>query len=145
MKTKFKQFLNENNQEFYTLYHGTHSGNLDFIKNNKTKLFLTTDEEVATYYAAKGGEDYFMDKEVEFEDEHGVTPDEYYDTQENGESVMFKALYPENEHPVVFKIEIPKELIYDIKEFYGYSGKEFLVKPEYIKDIIDIDWNDLEY
>ena len=55
--TTIREYLNEQQQEvgnYYTLYHGTSSGKLDFIKLKPNKLFLTTDEDVATYYAAKG-------------------------------------------------------------------------------------------
>jgi hypothetical protein len=129
----------------YTLYHGTSSNNLDKIKSKPTKIFLTTDEDVATYYAAKGGELYFLKKEQEFEKQYDQTPDEYFDTEENGEVSMFKALYPKNASPIVIKFEIPKDLISNINDFIGYKGKEFIVNPKYITEIINIDWDDLEY
>lgn len=143
-----KNFIKEiSNKESntYTLYHGTSSGNVNRIKSSATKLFLTTDEDVAYYYASKGGEDYFLDREIQFEKEHGIAPDEYFETDEYGELNMFKELYPENEHPVVLKIEIPKNKINNINEFMGYKGGEFLVEPEYISDVIDVDWDELDY
>ena len=138
-------FILLENTDTFTLYHGTSSGRLDGIKSKPNKLFLTTDEDVATYYAAKGGEDYFMNKEIEFEEQYGETPDEYFNTQEYGELPMFKALYPKNETPIIIKIEIPKKLIKNINDFIGYKGGELIVKPKYISDIISVDWNDLEF
>lgn len=141
----YGQYINENIDDFYTLYHGTSSGRLNDIKTKPTKLFLTTNEDVATYYAAKGGEDYFMTKEIEFEKQHGVTPDEYFDTQENGELPMFKALYPKNESPIVLKLKIPKNIIKNINDFIGYKGGELLIEPNYISEIINVDWDSLDY
>ena len=129
----------------YTLYHGTSSNNLNDIKSKETKLFLTTDEDAATYYAAKGGELYFLKKEQEFELKYNQTPDEYFDTEENGEIPMFKALYPKNASPIVIKFEIPKELVSNINDFIGYKGNELTVEPKYITEIINIDWDDLDY
>ena len=141
----FKQFVNENVDNYYTLYHGTSSGRLNLIKSKPTKLFLTDSEDVATYYAAKGGEDYFMTKEIEFEKQYGETPDEYFNTSENGELPMFKALYPKNETPIVIKFNIPKNIIKNINDFIGYKGGELLVEPNYISEIINIDFDDLDY
>jgi len=135
----------EGNTDTYTLYHGTSSGRLDGIKSKPNKLFLTTDEDVATYYASKGGEDYFMNKEIEFEEQYGETPDEYFNTEEYGELDMFKALYPKNETPIVIQLKIPKKLIRDIDNFIGYKGGKLLIKPNYISKVIDIDWNELDY
>lgn len=135
----------EEHENTYTLYHGTSSNNLDNIKQNPIKLFLTTDEDVATYYAAKGGELYFLNKEEEFEQQYNQTPDEYFDTEENGEVPMFKALYPKNASPIVIKFEIPKELISNINDFIGYKGKELTIDPKFITEIVNIDWDDLEY
>lgn len=129
----------------YTLYHGTSSGRLESIKSKPSKLFLTTDEDAATYYASKGGEDYFMEKEIEFENQYGETPDEYFDTQENGELPMFKALYPKNETPIVIKFRIPKNIIKNIDDFIGYKGGELLIDPIYISEVISVDWDDLDY
>lgn len=143
IKTFEEKISTENNA--YTLYHGTSSNNLNDIKSKETKLFLTTDEDVATYYAAKGGELYFLNKEEEFEQQYNQTPDEYFDTDENGEVPMFKALYPKNASPIVIKFEIPKELISNINDFVGYNGKEFTVNPKFITEIINIDWDDLDY
>jgi hypothetical protein len=134
----------ESSEKFYTLYHGTSSDRVKLITTN-VKLFLTSDEDVAYYYAAKGGEYYFMKKEEEFEEEYGLTPDEYYDTDENGELGMFKDLYPKNSTPVVIKFNIPKHLINDIDDFVGYNGGDLLVNNNYIDEIIDVDWNDLDY
>ena len=141
---QYKLLLKES-EDTYTLYHGTSSGRLDAIKSKPNNLFLTTDEEVATYYAAKGGEDYFMNKEIEFENKYGETPDEYFNTEENGELKMFKSLFPKGETPIVIKLKIPKDLIQNINNFYGYKGGELWVEPEYISDVIHIDWNDLDY
>ncbi len=58
---------------------------------------------------------------------------------------MFKALYPKNASPIVIKFEIPKELISNINDFIGYKGKNFIVDPKYITEIINIDWDDLDY
>jgi len=129
----------------YRLFHGTSSDKLNEIKTKPTKLFLTVDEDAATYYAAKGGEYYFMRKEREFEEKYGTTPDEYFDTEENGELGMFKNLYPPNATPIVIVFEIPKNNINNIDNFIGYSGGELEVRPEYIKDIIHINWDDLDY
>lgn len=146
MKVKnFNQYLNENNTETFLLYHGTSSGNLDSIKSKPTNLFVTTDKDVAFYYAAKGGEKYFMDKEFEFENEYGVTPDEYFDTEENGEIPMFKSLYPKNESPVVIEFKIPKYKIDNINNYIGYKGGEILIIPEYINQIIPVNWDDLNF
>jgi hypothetical protein len=145
IKTTIREYLNENDNNYYTLYHGTSSGRLNNIKSNPTKLFLTDSEDVATYYAAKGGEDYFMNKEIEFEKQYGETPDEYFNTSENGELLMFKALYPKGETPIVIKFNIPKNIIKNINNFIGYKGSELLVEPNYISEIINIDFNDLDY
>jgi len=147
-KLLIKQLLRESLNgidNVYVLYHGTSSNNLESIKNKPNKLFLTADESAAIYYAAKGGEDYFMNKETEFENEYGTTPDEYFDTQENGELPMFKALYPKNAFPVVIEFKIPSSLIKDIKAFYGYKGGELLVSPKFITKITQIDWDELDY
>ena len=143
-----KNFIKEisnGESDTYTLYHGTSSGRVSRIKSSPTKLFLTTDEDVAYYYASKGGEEYFLDAEIEFEKEYGIRPDEYFETDEYGELYMFKELYPENEHPVVLKIKIPKNEINNINKFMGYKGGEFLVEPKYIIDVIDVDWDELDY
>lgn len=145
IRKTIRQYLNENENDYYILYHGTSSGNLNRIFKTPTKLFLTSDENVAIYYSAKGGEDYFLRKEMEFENEYGVTPDEYFNTEENGELKMFKSLYPENETPVVIEFKIPKDKINDIDSFMGYKGNELLVKPVYISKVINIDWEDLDY
>lgn len=135
----------ENVDNYYILYHGTSSGRLGFIKSKPTKLFLTDSEDVATYYAAKGGEDYFMTKEIEFEKQYGETPDEYFNTTENGELPMFKALYPKNETPTVIKFQIPKSLIKNINDFIGYKGGELLIEPKYISEVINVGWDELDY
>ena len=135
----------ENLDDKYTLYHGTSSNNLNKIKSQPNELFLTDSEDAATYYAAKGGEFYFLKKEIEFEQEYGTTPDIYYDTEENGELEMLKNLYPPNATPIVIVFEIPKYLIRNINNFVGYKGDEMEVKPEYIKDIINVNWDDLDY
>lgn len=147
-KLLIRQLIRENLSgvdNAYVLYHGTSSNNLEGIKIKPTKLFLTTDETAAIYYAAKGGEDYFMAKEIEFENEYGATPDEYFDTKENGELPMFKALYPKNAFPIIIEFKIPSLLIKDIKAFYGYKGGELLVDPKFIVKISNIDWNDLDF
>jgi hypothetical protein len=147
-KLLIRQLLRENLgsvDNAYVLYHGTSSNNLENIKNKPNNLFLTADESAAIYYAAKGGEDYFLAKEIEFENEYSITPDEYFDTQENGELPMFKALYPKNAFPIVIEFKIPPALIKDIKAFYGYKGGELLVNPKFITKITKIDWNDLDY
>lgn len=145
MKTLIKKLLEEALNERYILYHGTSSGYLDVIKTKTNKLFLTTDKNVATYYAAKGGEKYFIDKEIEFETKFGESPDEYFNTQENGELPMFKALYPKNEKPIVIEFKIPKPLIKNINDFQGYKGGELIVNPKYISKIISIDWDELDF
>ena len=71
-----------------------------------------------------------MTKEIEFEKQYGETPDDYFNTQENGELPMFKALYPKNETPIVIKFQIPKSLIKNINDFIGYKGGELLEKSE---------------
>jgi hypothetical protein len=144
MKNTIRKILREH-FESYTLYHGTSSGRLENILTKPSTLFLTTDKEVAIYYSVKGGEDYFLEKEIEFENEYGVTPDEYFDTEENGELNMFKSLYPKNESPVVLVIKIPQHLIPNIKNFMGYKGNDFKVDPKYIVNVIHIDWNELDF
>jgi len=141
----FKQFVNENSEQDYILYHGTSSDRLDNIKSKPTNLFVTVDEDAATYYAAKGGEDYFMTKEIEFEKQYGETPDEYFDTSENGELPMFKALYQKNATPIILKLKIPKHKITNINDFIGYKGGELLVEPNEIIDVINVDWDELDY
>ena len=141
---QYKLLLKES-EDTYTLYHGTSSGKLDGIKSKPKKLFLTTDKEVATYYAAKGGEDYFMNKEMEFENQYGETPDEYLNTEENGELIMFKELYPKDQQPIVIIFEILKDLITNIENFYGYKGGELKIEPKYISDVILYEWDDLDY
>lgn len=141
----FKQFVNENLEQYYILYHGTSSDRLDNIKSKPTKLFVTVDEDAATYYAAKGGEDYFMTKEIEFEKQYGETPDEYFETSEYGELPMFKALYPKNATPIILKLRIPKHKITNINDFIGYKGGELLVEPNEIISVINVDWDELDY
>jgi hypothetical protein len=58
---------------------------------------------------------------------------------------MFKALYPKNETPIVIKFNIPKNIVKNINDFIGYKGGELLVKPNYISEIINIDFDDLDY
>jgi hypothetical protein len=139
---KFKEFIKDDN---YTLYHGTSSGRLESIQSKPNKLFLTTDLNVAIYYSSKGGEDYFLTKEIEFEKKYGETPDSYFNTQDNGELIMFKSLYPKNETPIVIKFSIPKKLIKNINNFIGYKGGELLVDPKYITEVIYVNWDDLDY
>jgi len=148
VKTSLNDYLNltnENNESSYILYHGTSSDNLNDIKSKPSTLYLTDDENVAAYYAAKGGENYFMEQETKFEKEYGITPDEYYNTEENGEIVMFKALYPKDAKPIVIKFIIPINLIDDINKFQGYKGGEMTIDPKYINQIIEYDWDDFDY
>ena len=131
--------------EMYTLYHGTNSKNIVGITTKKSKLYLTTDEDVAEYYALKGGEDYFLGVEIKFENKYGISPYEYYDVEENGEIGMFKELYPKNAKPIVITYEIPARLISDIKSFYGYKGKSLTVLPEYISNIKELNFDDYDF
>jgi hypothetical protein len=142
---KTNNITSEDLEKYYILYHGTSSDRLENIKSKPTKLFATVDEDAATYYSAKGGEDYFLNKEIEFEKQYGETPDEYFYTSENGELPMFKALYPKDATPIILKLRIPKSKITNINDFIGYKGGELLVEPNEIIDITNVDWNELDY
>lgn len=139
---EINNYLNNN---YYKLYHGTSSNNLSKIQSGINTLYLTSNEDVAYYYAAKGGEYYFMKKEEEFEKDNGMTPDEYYDTEENGELQMFKDLYPPNSKPIVIELNVPKEKINNINDFIGYKGGEIEVEPKYINNVVYVNWDDLDY
>ena len=144
---RIKQMMgvNESQNDTYTLYHGTSSNLLNDIISKPTRLFLTTDKDVATYYSAKGGENYFMMKEIEFENKYGETPDEYFNTKDNGEIEMFKSLYPKNSTPIVIEFYIPKNKINDINDFIGYKGGKLKVIPKYVSKIHNIEWDNLDY
>jgi len=65
--------------------------------------------------------------------------------EEYGELPMFKALYPKNAKPIVLKLKIAKNKITNIDDYIGYKGGELLIEPSEIIEVINVDWNELNY
>lgn len=84
-----------------------------------------------------GGEKYWMQKEIDFEKEHGITPQEYFNTQENGELIMHKSLYPKNSKPIVIKLEVPKNIITNFNDLESQfeSWMSWENNGMYVKDL----------
>jgi len=143
-----RDILIEQLSDTILLYHGTSSNHINKIRSNNTiDLFLTTSKDAATYYAAKAGEDYFLTKEIEFEQKQGINPYEYYEEEidKYGETVLFKLFYPKNAYPIVITFKTPKYIVKNIETYIGYKGKNMEISTKYITNIEKINWDDLNY
>lgn len=120
-------------------YHGTTSKKALEIQSQglRAKSYLTTSLEDAEYYAKTGGEWELQQREELWEQEHGEKArDHYYPDLED----MYKALYPQDCHPVVIKFTLME--VSGISDSGAENALETVdhIDPAMISEIILVKW-----
>jgi len=102
-------------------FHGTTSSKAtSIIENGFNEMsYFTTSFEDASEYALMGGEQDLQDREETWESENGISPREHFGCDI---SDMYKELYPQDEQPIVFSVEIPDELLKESVKDSGADG-----------------------
>jgi len=89
-------------------YHGTSSCLLETIKEDgfSSPSYFVKDFDVASEYAAMGGEWDLQDREEKYEEKYGTPPREIFDVWE-----MYEKLYPVGCYPIVIEVLIPNNVM----------------------------------
>jgi len=116
-------------------FHGTTSAKAtSIIENGFNEMsYFTTSLEDASEYALMGGEQDLQDRGEAWE--NGNAPRERFGCDL---SDMYKELYPKGEHPIVFSVVIPDELLKEsVKDSGGEGAVCFskIIDSEIIRDI----------